>query len=416
MSASAPGTRARTDTGPQAPPQRGRLRLRSRRSSRSPTGWAAPRPARSPRRSPRRRSTRERRRTAAASGGVAELIQEANRRVHERAIDRRRRLGHGHDDDGRARRARRPRRVRPRRRLARLPAARRQARAADRRPLARRRARAPRRAVARRGGGAPAALGDHARARHRPGRRRRHVLDRGASRATSSCSARDGLSYDRRRRRRSSRSSSSTARDLDGAAQALVQAANRAGGEDNITAVLFELVEGDGAADEPDERTREYRGACRRRRGHAPPGGRRRAAAADAGSGRHDGRLRRRDVQAALAQRHEPGGARRRAAAAAARAPRDRRRWSLVIVAARLVGARPLRRHDRNRELVYLVVVGDPDRPRLRVRLHRAAGRVVSWGSLGYARLLLRALPRRARRRARPCRTPTRTCCRWRGC
>jgi serine/threonine protein phosphatase PrpC len=43
--------------------------------------------------------------------------------------------------------------------------------------------------------------------------------------------------------------------DLGAAAKALVQAANRAGGEDNITAVLFEIVEG-GAA-EPDERTRE---------------------------------------------------------------------------------------------------------------------------------------------------------------
>ena len=44
--------------------------------------------------------------------------------------------------------------------------------------------------------------------------------------------------------------------DLDEAAKALVKAANRGGGDDNITAVLFELVEGD-AATEPDERTRE---------------------------------------------------------------------------------------------------------------------------------------------------------------
>lgn len=45
--------------------------------------------------------------------------------------------------------------------------------------------------------------------------------------------------------------------DLDGAARELVQAANRAGGEDNITAVLFEIVEGDAPPD-PDERTQEY--------------------------------------------------------------------------------------------------------------------------------------------------------------
>jgi PPM family protein phosphatase len=44
--------------------------------------------------------------------------------------------------------------------------------------------------------------------------------------------------------------------DLDEAARALVRAANRAGGVDNITAVLFEMVEA--AQSEPDEKTREY--------------------------------------------------------------------------------------------------------------------------------------------------------------
>jgi len=44
--------------------------------------------------------------------------------------------------------------------------------------------------------------------------------------------------------------------DLDGAARALVHAANRAGGEDNITAVLFEIAEGD-MPREPDEATIE---------------------------------------------------------------------------------------------------------------------------------------------------------------
>jgi PPM family protein phosphatase len=46
--------------------------------------------------------------------------------------------------------------------------------------------------------------------------------------------------------------------DLDTAARALIRAANNGGGDDNITAVLFEIVEGDSApAGEPDERTRE---------------------------------------------------------------------------------------------------------------------------------------------------------------
>jgi protein phosphatase len=44
--------------------------------------------------------------------------------------------------------------------------------------------------------------------------------------------------------------------DLEEATKALVQAANRAGGEDNITAVLFEIA-ADGAAREPDETTKE---------------------------------------------------------------------------------------------------------------------------------------------------------------
>ena len=46
--------------------------------------------------------------------------------------------------------------------------------------------------------------------------------------------------------------------NLDEAARSLVHAANRAGGDDNITAILFELTEAPVAAGEPDERTREY--------------------------------------------------------------------------------------------------------------------------------------------------------------
>jgi len=53
--------------------------------------------------------------------------------------------------------------------------------------------------------------------------------------------------------------------DLAAVTKALIQAANRGGGEDNITAVLFELAEDDleaaaDAASEPDEPTREHAG------------------------------------------------------------------------------------------------------------------------------------------------------------
>ncbi len=46
--------------------------------------------------------------------------------------------------------------------------------------------------------------------------------------------------------------------DLPALTKALVAAANRGGGDDNITAVVFEMVEGEAVPGEPDERTREY--------------------------------------------------------------------------------------------------------------------------------------------------------------
>ena len=101
------------------------------------------------------------------------MIQEANRRVYERSAGPPSR-GWGRRSPSRDRRERAGRH-RPRRRLARVPRPRRLPRAAHRGPLARRRARPKRAADAGGSGAASAALGDHARARGRSGRRRRHV-------------------------------------------------------------------------------------------------------------------------------------------------------------------------------------------------------------------------------------------------
>ncbi|HEX7082638.1 MAG TPA: Stp1/IreP family PP2C-type Ser/Thr phosphatase [Gaiellaceae bacterium] len=48
--------------------------------------------------------------------------------------------------------------------------------------------------------------------------------------------------------------------DLPVVTKALIGAANRGGGDDNITAVVFEIVDGEPGPSEPDERTREYAG------------------------------------------------------------------------------------------------------------------------------------------------------------
>ena len=173
------------------------------------------------------------------------------------------------------------------------------------------------------------------------------------------------------------------------------------GGDDNITAVLFALVEGDPSPGEPDERTREYV-APSRRRGHAPPRGRRRAAAAGRGRTRrrprrHHGRGRRRTSRRrSPAQSPEPpqaGIGRRLLATRRDRGPdrRDRR--------ARLVGARALSLSYRNRELVYLAVVGVlTGLGFARVYIARQARRQLGLAHL--RRVLLRALPRRAHRHA----------------
>ena len=174
---------------------------------------------------------------------MIELVQEANRRVHQRAIDDASASGMGttmtvalfdeedgsvtigHVGDSRAY-------------ILRDGAA----RAAHRRPLARRRARPPRRAVAGRGRGASAALGDHARARHRPRRRRRRVHGPGApGRRLPALLRRPD--DDGRRRRGSPTLVLRNRHDLRQATHALITAANDHGGDDNVTAVLFEVAE-----------------------------------------------------------------------------------------------------------------------------------------------------------------------------
>ena len=108
----------------------------ARRSSSSPTGWAAPRRARSPRGWPPRHSTATSAREP-PEAMLREAFGSANREIHEHARRGRQPRRDG-DDAHRGDRRLRERRGgdRPRRRQPRLPAARRQARAADPGPLA----------------------------------------------------------------------------------------------------------------------------------------------------------------------------------------------------------------------------------------------------------------------------------------
>ena len=166
--------------GAQAAPQRGQLRRRAaalRRRRRD-----GRRAGRRGRVAARRLGARGRRLRRARGDGADRRADPGGEPPHLRPrLDRSHRLGHGHDDDRRARRGN-DRRDRPRRRLARLPRPRRADGAADRGSLARERAAEDRQAL--RGGGAdpPAAERDHAGRRHRSRRRRRRLHDRGRGR------------------------------------------------------------------------------------------------------------------------------------------------------------------------------------------------------------------------------------------
>ena len=174
------------------------------RCSRSPTAWAARAPARSRRemavetlgearrRRARAREQQPRRRRRGGQPAIYELAQEDASRAGMGTtmtavlVRRRRDARSAHVGDSRA-----------------LPAARRRARAAHPRPLARRGVRAPGQAHARGGGGPPAALDHHARARARSPTSRSTLHLPGARTATSTCSARTGSRDGPRGRRRS---------------------------------------------------------------------------------------------------------------------------------------------------------------------------------------------------------------------
>ena len=165
---------------------------------------------------------------------------------------------------------------------------------------------------------------------------------------------------------------------------------------------------------EPDERTREY--ALRARgRGHAPPGGRRPPPPADAStrwssppptSRRRSQRSRRQT--STLRRQASAGGS---LALAGDRWP-DRRRSSSSSGG----GSRAEHLSTATASSSTSAVVGVLTGLGFASRLHRAAVR----GQLGLARLRAssssRSTSSRTSSRASRCRTPTRTCCRWRAC
>ncbi len=188
--------------------------------------------------------------------------------------------------------------------------------------------------------------------------------------------------------------------DLERAARSLVSAANKGGGEDNITVVAFRIAAGgDEAADgdtirmpaaaDPEETTLDAVAP--------PPAVDTMVIPPDRVDGGADrARLARGGHRAAAGARRPDGAPACRADDA--RPARDRDRPARLGAAALSL---------RNRELLNLVAVGALDRRRLRKRLHLP--QVGDLGDLADVRgLLLRALPRRARRGAlrRPVRRP----------
>ena len=330
---------------------------------------------------------------------VVQLIQEANRRVHERASTDAETSGMGTtitvalvEDDGSVTfghvgdsRAYLLRDDRPG--------------AADRRPLARRRAGPPRRAVGGGGRGAPAALGDHARTRHGSRRRRRRVLGRRRGRRPVSHLLGRAVGHGRRGRR-SRRSCGSTATTSTRRRAAWCTRRTARVATTTSRRSSSSSTEAPVAAGEPDERTREYATEPDEEDTLHPEDGVAAITIAEA------------EAAAETRGNVSPAG-RARQAAPGARGDRGAHRRHRR---ARLVGARALTGLSyRNRELLFLIVVGVLTGIGF-ASVYIARQSLVSWGSLSYALFFFGLYLAAHSSRARPSRTPTRICCRWPAC